>query len=191
MATANWACFFDHLTGVDINRDYIAQFRSNFPSSETIEADTPNSIRYDQAFCNRLQKKFDLVSADNPSGLYGKDKLTRSKFCEHFEFIKCLPEFCKPGGFLLFPVNLCPYTPKETVGALDTYGMLADSFQEWSNRRSDFYGRSAQKLSPMWVASFYTKFFDNAVQFVAFDLRDDNIPGREPHLAHFLFRCTA
>lgn len=144
----------------EINEDYLEALRSNMPySAQTYHGD---SIAHVQELVRTPgHLTYDVISVDNPHGLYGEDN------CEHFNFLadaaKALGQ--RPSA-IVFLACLNPYDPREGYpdGMIpqDSYGMTASRIDNWFDRRDAFYGRNARHLTADFVVDFYLSFLKAA-----------------------------
>jgi hypothetical protein len=187
--TIAYAHLVEAIFGYDINEEYLLKFADNFPGKAIPFRRNSIDAMKD---VGKLKKKhplagtFDLVVVDNPQGIYGKG------YTEHFNLLEAVHYPLKPQSFILLCVNLCPYRPTGKEVTLDSYGMESDQFDEWIERRREFYGvHDADDLPAAWMIRFYRDFFATQgypVEFSGLHIRKSSIAGHKNHIAYFLFR---
>lgn len=136
--TIHFSNIVDEMVCWEINGNYLTGLAANIPKATICQVD---SIAHAKA----TNRRFDLISIDNPQGIFGD-------YCEHFEAIEGAATLIKDAGVLAFPVNIQPYLNKQTPSR-DHYGMT--SHDTWFKRRADFYGRPAHKVELSFVEDFY------------------------------------
>ena len=133
MFTRHLAAMVDTLVGVDIDQACQEDFLAATPRGVFLQGDC-----VEIAGSGLLgARQFDLVSVDNPLGLFGP-------YCEHFELLPALPALMAPGGCLVINLVTQPYdagNPK---------------LQPWLARRAAFYGvPDPACISPEILDRFY------------------------------------
>lgn len=186
MSTARWAELFDTIVGVDINPTYVSAFVTNYQGKAVpIVGDSVEKLNGNVSSAITAHQPFNLVSCDNPQGIYGKG------YVEHFDIIRKLHELCAPAGYILLCTNLAPYRPSDAFSPKDDYGMSDDRFVEWMVHRDAFYGMNARQLTQEFMINFYLSVFENTgikFEYVASSLRKSESKDTKDHIFYILFQ---
>jgi 16S rRNA G966 N2-methylase RsmD len=123
----------------EIDDSHFPELRKNLPEAEIKQVDSIEYIRRPE---NRASA--DLVVIDNPQNTFGEN----NEYCEHFDVIDPALELLRPGGVVIFNVNIEPFD--------------YEKFPDWRSRREEFYGQSeTSQLSVDGLLKFYKQRFNN------------------------------
>ena len=133
------------LTCIEINSFYIQKLAERFPNANIFNDDAHKVLDS----ISNCGARFDLISLDNPQGLYCDEK-----YCEHFDVLPLAIKNLRSQGVLLFNVNLKPYDDRITLKEKnDNYG---NNFEKWIERRAEYYGED-NDLNVEFIMKFYKK----------------------------------
>lgn len=156
----------------EIDGNFIPALTANLPDTADIRCG--DSIRFVLEQGERPERTFDIISVDNPNGLYGEDQF------EHFRFMHKVPGLLAPApSAMVFYVNLSPYDPRVSrpLDVFDDYGMRDAAVDRWFEERERFYGRPASALSEDFVIGFYLDFLEKGgmrrPEFLGFSKSND------------------
>lgn len=121
----------------EIDSEHNTDLRRNLPNAVVKNVDSIQFSREPQNV-----GRFDFVVIDNPQALYGPN----NEYCEHFDVLESGCAMLRPGGVLVFNVNIRPYD--------------FEKHPEWKRRREEFYGKpDTASLSLEELLEFYGDLF--------------------------------
>jgi hypothetical protein len=122
----------------EIDDSHLAGLRENLPKAEIKQVDSIHYIRQEENF-----NVADLLVIDNPQNTFGPN----NEYCEHFDVIDPALKMLRPGGVIVFNVNIEPFNYQQ--------------FPDWRVRRELFYGpMNTAKLSMDELVEFYRRRFE-------------------------------
>ena len=151
----------------EIDEKWKNELQKNFPKSEIKIIDSIKTIK------NNLQlPKIDLLLIDNPMNLYGSDNEQKQKYCEHFDMIDKIKNFCDKKILVIFNVNRHPFD--------------YDLYPKWQERRQNFYKNSnTHDLSIIFLKNFYHELFEKLGFNVIFKINVTRVFFKEIDMTHY------
>ena len=122
----------------EIDDSHFPNLRKNIPTAEIKQVDSIHHIQLPEN-----EGTADLVVIDNPQNTFGLN----NEYCEHFDVVYPALKMLRPGGVVVFNVNIEPFD--------------YELYPEWRARREEFYGSTeTEKLSLDELADFYKRRFE-------------------------------
>jgi len=119
----------------EIDAFHLPDLRRNLSSAVVRNVNSIEFIKFPE---NR--NSADLLVIDNPQSTFGEN----NEYCEHFDVLDYAVMMLRPGGALIFNVNIEPFDYDKHPG--------------WRRRREDFYGSvGTAKMSIKDLADFYQR----------------------------------
>ena len=118
----------------EIDRRFEKKLRHNLPQNSKI------TIGNSFELILECDEKFDLVSIDNPQGVFGDEK----QYCEHFEALPLIIRVLKKKSIIIFNVKTRPYN------------YLTQ--KDWQKKRNRFYKlEDCSNIEESFIKLFYEK----------------------------------
>lgn len=148
----------------EIDESHLPNLRKNLPTAEIKQVDSVQHIRLEENFSTA-----DFVVIDNPQNTFG----VNNEYCEHFDVVDPALKMLRPGGVLIFNVNIEPFD--------------YEKYPDWQLRREDFYElNDTTKLSLDALADFYKQRFEASGRIVTDHLQ----AFRTDYLHYLAYRIT-